>query len=78
MDAVKYYEEEILSENDENLSDLVKSLQIEKSTASEHFGQFQTKEIGGAYTTAKSKLYHTLLANQMPPNKIATTIKSVV
>ena len=76
MDAV-YYEEEILSEN-ENLSDLVQSLQMERSTASEHFGEFQTKEIGGAYTTAIRELYYTLLANQMPPNKIATTIKSIL
>ena len=67
----------ILSEN-ENLSDSVQSLQMERSTASEHFGEFQTKEIGGAYTTAIRELYYTLLANQMPPNKIATTIKSIL
>ena len=54
MDAV-YYEVEILSEN-ENLSD---SLQMERSTESEHFGEFQTKEIGGAYTIAIRELYYT-------------------
>uniref|UniRef100_A0A1X7VGI2 Uncharacterized protein n=1 Tax=Amphimedon queenslandica TaxID=400682 RepID=A0A1X7VGI2_AMPQE len=76
MDAV-YYKEEILSEN-ENLSDLHKSIQKERSTASEHFGEFQIKEIGGACRTAIREHYYTLVANQMLPHKIATTIKFIL
>uniref|UniRef100_A0A1X7VFV3 Uncharacterized protein n=1 Tax=Amphimedon queenslandica TaxID=400682 RepID=A0A1X7VFV3_AMPQE len=51
---------------------------MKRSTASEHFEEFQTKEIGGAYTTAIRELYHTLLANQVLHNKIATTVKSIL
>ncbi len=84
-----YYEEEILGKN-EDLSDLVKCLKKEISTALvttsvsdiDSVGDsrfcFQTKDDGRVYTTAVRELYYTLLAQQLPPAKIATTIKSVL
>ena len=86
-----YYEEEILAKN-EDLSYLVKCLKFEISTLSttnvsvvsdvDCVGDskfcFQTKDGGRVYTTAVRELYYTLLAKQLPPAKIATTIKSVL
>ena len=45
---------------------------VEKSDQSITFC-FQTKEGGKVYTPAIRELYYSLLANQMPPAKIATT-----
>lgn len=83
-----FYEEEILA-NNEDLSDLVKCLKREISTLSttsvsvvSDIGDskfcFQTKDGGQVYTTAVRELYYALLAMQLPPSKIATTIKSVL
>ena len=83
-----HYEEEILAKN-EDLSDLIKCLKSEISTlsatsvsVSNCVGDskfcFQTKDGGRVYTTAVRELYYTLLAMQLPPSKIATTIKSIL
>ena len=86
-----YYEEELQAKND-HLIELVKSLESELSTLSaadlthfsvvDHGGDakfcFQTKEGGRVYTTAVRELYYKLLADQLPPAKIASTIKSVL
>ena len=39
---------------------------------------FRTKDGGKVYTTAVRELYYTLLANQLPPAKIASIIKSIL
>ena len=39
---------------------------------------FQTKSGGRAYSPAIRKLYYTLLADQIPPSKIASTIRAVL
>ena len=88
-----YYEEEILSTiRVRLLSVLVKSLKRDEvsalSTTSvsivsdvDYVGEskfcYQTKYCGRVYTTAVRELYYTLLAKQLPPVKIATTIESV-
>ena len=90
-DAV-HYEEEILTKNEE-LSDLVKKLKNEISTLSGSKLSlvsdidrgsnsatfcFQTKEGGKVYTSAIRELYYMLLANQLPPAKIASVIKTIL
>lgn len=87
-----HYEEEILKKN-EDLCELVGSLKNEISAlrgsslalVGEYDGSgssasfcFQTKEGGRVYTNAIRELYYTLLANQLPPAKIETTIKTVL
>ena len=81
-----YYEEEILAKN-EVLSEQVKCLQEEISSSTIIPGAtsvdnskfyFKTKGDDRVYTTAVRELYYTLLAQQMPPAKIAGTIKSVL
>ena len=76
----------------DHLTDLVKSLESEISTLSaadlsvlsdvDCKGDtkfcFQTKDGGRVYTTAVRELYYELLADQLPPSKIASTIKSVL
>ena len=82
-----YHEEELLAKNDE-LSELVSSLEKEitsltGSNVSLHSNAecvtfcFQTK-VGKVYSPAIRELYYNLLSNQMPPAKIATTIKTVL
>ena len=81
-----YYEEEILAKN-EVLSEQVKCLQEEISSSTIIPGAtsvdnskfyFKTKGDDRVCTTAVRELYYTLLAQQMPPAKIAGTIRSVL
>ena len=85
-----HYEDMLLSENEE-LSKLVDHLKKEITNLSgsnvtlvsdtdqgtANFC-FQTKDGNKVYTTAVRELYYTLLANQLPPAKIALTIKSIL
>ena len=50
---------------------------VDKSDGSITFC-FQTKEGGKIYTHAIRELYYSLLADQMPPAKIANTIKTIL
>ena len=87
-----HYEEQLLAENEE-LSDLICSLKQEirslsastvslvgsfsKTDRSINFW-FETKDGGKVYTPAIRELYYTLLAEQIPPAKIAPTIKAIL
>lgn len=83
LDSV-YYEDEIQSKNNQ-LSDLVKSLRSERKLqpvvgsddGNEHFC-FETLDGGHIYTTAVRELYYKLLADQLPPAKISSTIRSIL
>ena len=85
-----HYEDKLLSENEE-LSEIIDHLKKEITTLSgssitlvsdtdqgtANFC-FRTKDGGKVYTTAVRELYYTLLANQLPPAKIASIIKSIL
>ena len=87
-----HYEEQLLTENEE-LSDLICSLKqdiqslssstvslvgsFSKTDSSINF-RFETKDGGKVYTPAIRELYYTLLAEQIPPGKIASTIKATL
>ena len=88
-----HFEEELLAKNHE-LSELVATLweeiamlsttsavsllgSVDESNDSFTFC-FQTKEGGKIYTPAIRELYYSLLADQMPPAKIANTIKTIL
>ena len=74
-------------EKNKELSELVGTLQGEIATLSsskvsllgkvENNFYFQTRNGGKVYSPAIRELYYSLLTNEMPPSKIATTIKSV-
>ena len=81
-----HYEDKLLSENEE-LSEIIDHLKKDITTLSgssitlvsdtdqgtANFC-FRTKDGGKVYTTAVRELYYTLLANQLPPAKIASII----
>ena len=88
-----HFEEELLAKKHE-LSELVGTLRkeiamfsttsavsllgsVDKSDDSITFC-FQTKEGGKIYTHAIRQLYYSVLADQMPPAKIANTIKTIL
>ena len=75
-DAV-HFEEEVLVEN-HALMEMVNSLQKEVKALSSSDVSLQTKGGGKMYSPAIRKLYYTLLAEQIPPAKIAATIRSTL
>ena len=83
-----YYEDE-MQEKVDNLTEVIKSLKSEMnsfsvagSAVASNRGDakfcFETKDGGGVYTTEVRELCYKLLADQLPPAKIASTIKSVL
>ena len=84
LDSV-YYEEEMLARMDD-LNALVDSLKSEMTSppvpgsvgASDSLFCFETKEGGRVYSTAIRELYYKLLADGLPPARIASTIRSVL
>ena len=74
-----HYEQRLLEENEE-LHDLISSLkdEIELLSKSEPSLQTKEKERGNMYTPAVRELCYSLLTDQIPPAKVATTIKSVL
>jgi len=87
LDSV-YYEDEMQAKNDD-LTDLIKSLKSEMKSFSVAGSAvvsdgddakfcFETKDGGRVYTTAVRKLYYKLLADQLPPSKISSTIRAVL
>lgn len=87
VDSV-YYEDEMQARYDQ-LTDHIQSLKTKPNSLSTTcsavsdcksdatFG-FETMEGGHIYTTAVRELYYKLLADQLPPAKISSTIKSVL
>lgn len=84
LDSV-YYEEEMLAKM-KKLNDLVDSLKSEITSPpiarsvgdSNSLFCFETKEGGRVYSTAIRELYYKLLADGLPPARIANTIRSVL
>ena len=87
LDSV-HYEDEMQAKNDQ-LTDHIKSLKSEMNllplagSAVSDCGDdtmfcFETLDGGHVYTTAVRELYYKLLADQLPPAKISSTIKSVL
>lgn len=82
VDSV-YYEDEMQAKNDQ-LTDHIKSLKSEMNSlpvpdcGGDKMFCFETQDGGHIYTTAVRELYYKLLADQMPPAKISSTIKSVL
>lgn len=74
-----HYEQELLEENEE-LHKLIGSLRNQTELLSKTEVSLQTKEkgIGNMYTPAVRELCYSLLADQMPPAKVATTIQAVL
>ena len=74
-----HYEQELLEENEE-LHELVGSLrnQIELLSNTEVSVQTREKGSGNMYTPAVRELCYSLLTNQIPPAKIATTVQAVL
>ena len=83
-----YYEDE-MQEKVDNLTEVIKSLKSEMnsfsvagSAVASNRGDakfcFETKDGGLVYTTEVRELCYKLLADQLPPAKIASTIKSVL
>ena len=85
-----HYEEELLGLNEQHTK-LIRDLKTEISALScssvSILGSghdqsvsfcFQTKDGGRVYTHAIRELYYSLLANQIPPGKIETTIKDIL
>ena len=74
-----HYEQELLEENEE-LHELVGSLrnQIELLSNTEVSLQTREKGSGNMYTPAVRELCYSLLTNQIPPAKIATTVQAVL
>ena len=73
-------EKEKVEEDNKNLRDKITSLEdeIEMCAVSENVDfSFETKT-GKQYSPTIRKLYYTLLADQVPPGKIATIIRSVL
>ena len=79
------YEEEMQAKVDD-LNELVESLKSEimplpiagSAVASDSLFCFETKEGGRVYSTAIRELYYKLLADQLPPARIGSTIRSVL
>ena len=89
-DDTAHYEDMLLSEN-EDLSELIDHLKKEVNTLSctnvtlssdicqgRASFSFQTKDGGKVYTAAVRELYYALLANQLPPAKIASIIRTIL
>ena len=87
LDTV-YYEDEMQAKNDQ-FTDHIKCLKSEMnllplagSAVSDCGGNtmfcFETLDSGHMYTTAVRELYYKLLADQLPPAKISSTIRSVL
>ena len=84
LDSV-YYEEEMLAKMDD-LNALVDSLKSKMTSPlvagsvgdSDSLFCFETKEGGRVYSTAIRELYYKLLADGLPPARIASTIRSVL
>ena len=83
-----YYEHE-MQEKIDNLTELIKSLKSEmnafsiaSSAVASDRGDakfcFETKDGSRVYTTAVRELYYRLLADQLPPAKVASTIRTVL
>ena len=74
-----HYEQELLEENEE-LRELVSSLRNQIQLLSDTEVSLQTKEKGSGnmYTPAVRELCYSLLADQIPPAKVATTIQAVL
>lgn len=72
-----YYEDEMQAKYDQ-LTDYIKCLKSEANLAvCDAPFDFETMD-GGHYTTAVRQLYYKLLADQLPPAKISSTIKSIL
>ncbi len=80
-----YYEEEMLLKND-SLTELIKSFKSKmkslsvagSAVVSEEGNTFETKNCSQAYTPMVRELYYKLLAQQLPPAKISSTIRAVL
>lgn len=72
VDAI-HYEDELLDK-----IDLLCSDESSKNGGDENSFCFQTKRDGKVYSPAIRDLYYTLLANQLPPAKIAPTIRTIL
>ena len=90
IDDFVHFEDKVLSRNEE-LTKVVCELKSEiadlssstvsllgNSTEQSVFFCFQTKDDGKVYSHAIRQLYYSLLANQIPPGKIKSTIKAVL
>lgn len=92
MDDSAHYEDMLSAENEE-LSELIAQLKEEVTTLSAGSSDvtlagnmcqgrasfcFQTKDSGKVYSTAVRELYYTLLALQLSPAKIASVIKTTL
>ena len=87
LDSV-YYEDEMQTKNDqltdhiESLKSKMDSLPITSSAVSDCSSDtmfcFETLDGGRIYTTAVRELYYKLLADQLPPAKISSTVKCIL
>lgn len=76
LDSV-YYEDEMQARCDQ-LTDHIKSLTTASDCECDAMFCFETMDGGHIYTTAVRELYYKLLADQLPPAKISSTVKSVL